>query len=69
MKKARMLSLLVLTIGLFSGCHCLPVTERYADHIDKIADKQASMDCHYRPCLDVTRWGMWNGPKCCRNCN
>ncbi|MFY9253906.1 MAG: hypothetical protein WAO83_10670 [Fuerstiella sp.] len=69
MKQAWMLLVLISGSGLLSGCHCLPITERCADRIDHIADKEACMDCHYRPNLDVTRWGMWNGPRCCRNCN
>lgn len=59
-----LLSLAVVT-GV-SGCHCMPITERYADRIDCIADHEGCMDRFYHPCLDVTRWGMWNCP-CC-NC-
>ena len=52
-----------------AGCHCMPMTERYCDHVDNFADHEISLDKHYRPVFDVTRWGMWNGPECCRGNN
>ncbi len=69
MKQAWTLSALVFVLALLPGCHCMPITERLADRVDCIADKEACLDRLYRPRLDVTRWGMWNGPECCRNCN
>ncbi|MCA9050554.1 MAG: hypothetical protein KDA89_17575 [Planctomycetaceae bacterium] len=48
------------------GCHCLPVTERYCDCVDRVADHEVCLDRFYCPKLDVTRWGMWDGPACCR---
>ncbi|MEQ9409254.1 MAG: hypothetical protein RIK87_16075 [Fuerstiella sp.] len=67
----RRLQLVFAAGFLFAGfgCHCLPVTERYCDAIDRVADHEVHLDRHYRPAFDVTRWGMWNGPECCRpNC-
>lgn len=55
----------LLLCGSF-GCHCMPVTERYCDAVDCIADQEIDKDRYYRPAFDVTRWGMWNGPECCR---
>ncbi|MEZ6121799.1 MAG: hypothetical protein R3C49_01335 [Planctomycetaceae bacterium] len=65
----RMLILpLVILLAAVSGCHCCPVTEHYCDCVDRIADHEGCLAPN-RPLLDVTRWGTWNGPACCRpNC-
>ena len=66
MKSIRTVLLYVATVVTFSGCQCLPVTERCADGVDRIADHQGCMGHFHNPYLDVTRWGMWDGPNCCR---
>lgn len=40
---------------LLVGCHCVEVSERYGDRIDRIADKQLVLDRFYRPGFDLTR--------------
>lgn len=48
----------VLSIALsWSGCHCFSISERYGDHIDRVADSQMCLDHCYRPGLDLTRLG------------
>lgn len=48
----------VLSIALtLSGCHCFSISERYGDHIDRVADSQMCLDHCYRPGLDLTRLG------------
>lgn len=67
--RRRIAASLLLSFGLMfltTGCHCLPITERYCDRVDCVADHEACLDRWYCPKLDVTRWGMWNGPDCCR---
>ncbi|MEZ6133210.1 MAG: hypothetical protein R3C59_31470 [Planctomycetaceae bacterium] len=67
MKSFRMTILLMVALVGLSGCQCMPVTERYADRVDCIADHEGRFERFYCPCLDVTRWGMWNCPCCaCR---
>jgi len=50
------------------GCQCVPVSERWHDHVDSVADSEAHFDECYHPIFDVTRWGRWDGPQRCRNC-
>ncbi len=40
---------------LLVGCHCVEFSERYGDRIDRIADRQLTLDRFYRPGLDLTR--------------
>lgn len=68
MKRLALLLVFVFAILPSTGCHCVPVTERWNDHVDAVADSQACFDDCYCPTLDVTRWGRWDGPQCCRNC-
>jgi len=49
------------------GCHCSPGYEGYNDIVDLAADNSCCMERCYHPALDVTRWGRWDGPACCRN--
>ena len=49
------------------GCHCTPGYEAYNDAVDHVSDTTACFDGVYCPKLDVTRWGRWDGPACCRN--
>lgn len=69
MKSQRFALICVAAIAFLSGCHCLPITERYNDRVDCIADHEGRLSPHNRPLLNVTRWGMYDGPACCRrNC-
>lgn len=54
-----LLSCLTLT-----GCHCCGLTERYADHVDDIADTEFCMDRFYCEKLDLTRLCM--NRQCCK---
>jgi len=67
MSSFRNLVLSLIVFATLAGCHCTPISERYNDHIDNIADTSCRSEQHYCPRLDVTRWGMWNGPACCRD--
>ncbi len=71
MNLQRMALCLTAAVVSLSGCHCLPATERYNDTIDRIVDHDGRSMPNNVPRLDVTRWGMWDGPDCCRcrNCN
>ncbi len=56
LKFSKFLFLLApVAFTLLVGCHCVEVSERYGDRIDKIADKQLVLDRFYRPGLDLTR--------------
>jgi hypothetical protein len=65
-QRFAVLLLLLVTSAILSGCHCLPITERYSDGIDRIADHEGHLMPNNIPRLDVTRWGMWDGPAWCR---
>ncbi len=64
---------LVLTAAallLCTGCHCCcfaPVTEKYCDVVDDIAERRPWADRCYHSKLDLTRLGRSDGPDCCRN--
>lgn len=47
----------IVLAALLAGCQCCGLTERYADHIDDIADWEPDVSCIYTPCLDLTRIG------------
>lgn len=66
MKIQRIILLVMATTAIFSGCHCLPGNERYSDGIDRINDHEGRLMPNNIPRLDVTRWGMWDGPPCLR---
>lgn len=69
MKIQRIILLAMATTAsaaLLSGCHCLPLNERYSDGIDRITDHEGHLMPNNIPRLDVTRWGMWDGPECLR---
>ncbi|WP_145197834.1 hypothetical protein [Thalassoglobus polymorphus] len=51
----------LLVLVALSGCQCCEVSEIYGDRIDRIADRQLTLDRFYRPGLDLTR--------ICHDCN
>jgi len=53
----------VLTVAL-SGCQCVSLTEKYADHIDDISDHPPRLDWLYHPCFDLTRIGKPDWCQC-----
>lgn len=61
------LFLIAVTLGLFSGCHCMPCTEKHNDVIDDFSDRCPWADKYYHAKLDLTRLGRSDGPQCCRN--
>ena len=67
MKMMKLLAFVFAIIPM-TGCHCLPANEHWHDTVDAIADSEAQFDECYCPLLDVSRWGRWDGPSCCRNC-
>jgi len=61
---------LVLIAGLmvlFTGCHCMPATEKHCDVIDDISDRRPWADRFYHAQLDLTRLGRSDGAGCCHN--
>ncbi len=69
MKRFILLAVVGLVASGNLGCHCMPWTERYNDHIDAGAEDEPCLDHCFNPKWDVTRWGRWDGPDCCRgNC-
>jgi hypothetical protein len=63
----QQLILIAGLMALFTGCHCMPMTEKHCDVIDDISDRPPWADRLYHAKLDLTRLGRSDGARYCQN--